>query len=626
MTAILLTHFEVWQASYAAAVVEVRVAGTTTKATLYTDPAMSDTISNPVTLDSLQDAAGVTYGRWPRSIYVNEAVELYISSRDTTGVVRPYIAVLTDEDATDATVIPDGGSEAMTIAEAVSTIVHARAFGPLTEDGAAADNTTTIAAAIGNVATRGGGFVLLPPGGFSITTLAVPEGVILQGHAHGATQILSQTGAAVVTIEGNDAGLRDIRLNGVASVSGSVGVEIVGITRPVLERVWIKSFERGIRVKGATDIDWQDVVVEGCTTAADIRGDVDSGGGSGGDAVTNFTWRGGRISDSTTASLLLECVDRMVETVRIEGVRFISNIGAAASIKGAREVVFSSCVFEANTAAFAVADGSNSTYWSINTARNIVARDCYFSAGTMTFTGTCKNVAFERCAFVASAITLTSPTYPVLLQDCVTDATTTIAGSTLMLHRQASADMEQKITGVTTDATAATAWSYTLQPGEVVLVEAHVIGRQRNGTETFNKIIAAGIIRDPAVLTYANLTAAFNVGALVTGATSGASGRILAKTTVGTDGTLSLRDVDGTFLNGETITDSGGGSGQVNGSISSPSAAVDDVGVTVLRAMGPTTGTYAATIDVSSGAARVRVTGAASETVDWTVHARVFGP
>lgn len=75
-------------------------------------------------------------------------------------------------------------------------------------------------------------------------------------------------------------------------------------------------------------------------------------------------------------------------------------------------------------------------------------------------------------------------------------------------------------------------------------------------------ITTTGIIALP----FDTQTANFTVGLVVTGGTSAATGTIVRQTDAGTSGTLYLKLVTGTFVDNETITDSGTGSALVNGS------------------------------------------------------------
>lgn len=65
-------------------------------------------------------------------------------------------------------------------------------------------------------------------------------------------------------------------------------------------------------------------------------------------------------------------------------------------------------------------------------------------------------------------------------------------------------------------------------------------------------------------LAYDAQTANFNVGARLTGGTSGATGIIFKDTDAGATGTLQLTGVIGTFVDGETLTDDKGGSATSN--------------------------------------------------------------
>jgi len=82
----------------------------------------------------------------------------------------------------------------------------------------------------------------------------------------------------------------------------------------------------------------------------------------------------------------------------------------------------------------------------------------------------------------------------------------------------------------------------------------------------------SGLVTTDFTLGYDSQTADFNIGATVTGATSGATGDIVIDTDNGTSGTLRLVNISGTFQDNETITDNGGptGSATVNGSLTAP--------------------------------------------------------
>lgn len=80
-------------------------------------------------------------------------------------------------------------------------------------------------------------------------------------------------------------------------------------------------------------------------------------------------------------------------------------------------------------------------------------------------------------------------------------------------------------------------------------------------------------------LDYDAETAAFTVGATLTGGTSGATATIHTVTDNGTTGTLWVHGVTGTFQDNETITDSATGSATVNGTATLLSAALSGSGI-----------------------------------------------
>lgn len=88
------------------------------------------------------------------------------------------------------------------------------------------------------------------------------------------------------------------------------------------------------------------------------------------------------------------------------------------------------------------------------------------------------------------------------------------------------------------------------------------------GTSTSGKLWIGDVTQQPVTyhLAYKTQTSNFTVGQVVTGATSGAHGVILADVDGGTTGTLTIGTVTGTFQDSETITDPLGGSALANGS------------------------------------------------------------
>lgn len=73
--------------------------------------------------------------------------------------------------------------------------------------------------------------------------------------------------------------------------------------------------------------------------------------------------------------------------------------------------------------------------------------------------------------------------------------------------------------------------------------------------------------RSKGILLFESQTADFGVGNILAGETSGATAIIGAMTDSGTTGSLTLENIVGVFLDGEIITDDGGGSATANGSV-----------------------------------------------------------
>jgi hypothetical protein len=76
-------------------------------------------------------------------------------------------------------------------------------------------------------------------------------------------------------------------------------------------------------------------------------------------------------------------------------------------------------------------------------------------------------------------------------------------------------------------------------------------------------------------LNYDAQSANFSVGSVLTGGTSGATAIIVDDTDAGATGTLILKQVGGTFVDNETITDAAGGSATANGAVYGGGASID---------------------------------------------------
>ncbi len=177
--------------------------------------------------------------------------------------------------------------------------------------------------------------------------------------------------------------------------------------------------------------------------------------------------------------------------------------------------------------------------------------------------------------------------------------------------------------GLTTTNVQTKAWGITLVPGQMVLLEAKVLGRGRNVAHRGIYHVSCGAYKVGSALAYDNQTANFTVGLIVTGATSGATARIQADSDGGATGTLTLISISGVFIDDEIITDSSTGSATVNGAITPTGAVVDSGGDNDITPDYETTAGWDVTWVANGNDIELQVLGATSETVEWTVNVAV---
>lgn len=595
-----ITEFQIWRPSYGGATVTAYVGGTTMLAALYTDTDLSIAAENPQTLMS-QTANGVNYGKFAVPLYTNDAYSLDIESTDQTGVTRPSLTSLAAEDASLATVATARGETARALEDMLDQTIFAEDFGVI--GASSATNTTTINAALGAAAAQGGGEVVLPAGTIPITTLSLAAGVVLRGQGRLATIVTSSQASNVVTIGGAQAGLRDLTLDGLTLPASSVGVYGAAKSRTVLERVQVKRFDTGISLPAATYQHWLELFVSNCGTGVATPG-------SGGEAAFIF-WDGGAVDTCSVDGVRLAYVDAQVRHVTLRGVFFDTNSDKALRLTGARFVQLENCRWSGNVGADIItADGVGTNA----TLQNIEVVGGRFDAGALTIAGTCQDVAFRRVSFGTEAIALTQ-TNPIVLEDCVETAVT-VTGLTQFIERRHSwQDGEFSI--VTTDATVTSVWEQQIAPGQAGFVVAKVVANRRNGADYAIYHIEVGFRRAGSTLAYDGQTVNFTAGLMVTGGTSGAMARIESDSDSGATGTLTLKEITGTFLDNEAITDTGGGAAVVNGAIATGSLALDGTALTSLRTAAETDSAWACILDASGTNMRCRVTGAAAKTVLW---------
>lgn len=624
MPAVNVGLFDVWRKGFAAATVTVFKAGTTTKADLYTDEALTVLASNPQVLET-KTISSQTYGKFSAPLYTASAFYLDVNSTDQTGVTRPPLTSLSGENASAALVTATGGSQERALADIIARVVHVEDYGvflPTSDpDASSSTNNATLTTAIGAAASNGGGNVLCPPGTFEFTTVTLSGGVRLVGHGHGATTLQSQSASNVLTIGGDEAGFAHITIDGVNLQPGSVGLYSKAKNEIRIQSARIKRFQTGMHVQGGRMAEWYDFYVSNCDTGAKLHGDNDASGGADGDEFRNNAWIGGLVDLCTVAGVEFSYVDKKCWHNTIRDVGFESNTGIALNINGARFTTLPGCWWSDNTTDFAVADDSDVSATSENTVIGLYFKGGSLSGGDATFTDTCQDIILDGMEISDVNFTLTLPTNNIVVRDCVEDSLVTISGDGTKWTRQRTINGNQPgSSGVTTDATPTKAWSVDLEPGQVGHIRAEVIANQRDGEGYAVYHIARPVRRPGSTLAYDAQTANFTVGDTLTGATSGATARIVADADGGASGTLTLRDIVGTFENNEEVTDGLGGSALVNGTLTPDNAALLGATASPTAAVESAVG-LAADFAASGTEIEIQVTGEASKTYEWIVHA-----
>lgn len=614
-----IAEFDTWRPSYGGMQVEVLIADTTDRATLYSDPFLAVEVQNPQVLLSMTDDAGVVYGKFEHPIYTNVPYRLLIDQTDNGGIARPPIVTLAGEDASLALVASERGNYPRTLESIVDQAIYAAMFGPIGDNVGTAVSTATLAAAIGAAAAQGGGYVLLPSGTIEIEALTLAQGVRLRGQGQSATTLVCRDAEAVITLDGDGAGLEALTLDGQITRSGSIGVHGHDVAEPWMNDVLVKRFDIGISLQGTSSLVWHNVSVSDCRIGCELLGDSDSSGDGDGAEIANVTMVGGSASLCTEAGLQLKFVDLPVREIIIQGFGFVSNVGPGLKMIGARGITSENCYWTGNTAAISIMDGADANYSDLNTTQRITIRGGQINAGTVTFDGSCRNVIFDGVSIVNVDFVLEVPEVPIVLRNCIEDADTTSTGDTKKLARQSTFD-HGEWTGITTDATATVAWQQEIGSGEIGLFTARAVGVARNAVTYGVFWVVAGCARPGAVLNFNLQTGNYTAGNVVTGASSGASARIQAVTQSAGSGNMTLRDITGTFISGELLTDTSTGSARVSGSISTSAVALDATGSVPVRADTITGTGWDVAFYVSGSMMQLKVTGEVSVTIDWTVH------
>lgn len=616
-----VSEFVLWREGYAGAAVDVFVAGTNTRAALYLDEAGTLPAPNPQVLLTLQDATGRRFGKFAVPVYTAQPYTLRIDSTGETGVVRPTITGLAGEDASAALVTFPAATR--TLAEIAGRVIHAENYGIF---GAAAEtNTSIIEAAIGAAAAAGGGVVVLPGRAIPVGNMTVPSEVLVVGQGIGVTTLQPQVGGHAITLGGDRSGMMDLTLDGLSLPPLSVGLYAISRSALRLRAIEVKRFEVGLHGRGLKHNRFVDLFVTDCDTGVKLHGDkADGESVAGGPSLSN-RWIGGAVTLCRTIGADLSYEDDAVSDCVMQGVRVEDNLIVGVRINGARGSVLRDCRFAGQPTHIDIRDDddTDATARLSNTVERTLVEGGSIVGGKVVITGTAKHTIFRGVSLAGVEVELKVPVVgPVVAIDCPEDTNVLITGDGTKWLRQTS-DAEGTVFGLTTDATATQAWSTVLQPGETVYAEAHVIANQRNGTGRAVYHIGCGAYRPGGTLAFDAQVSNFTLGDVLNGETSGASARIVAQTDSGTTGTLTLRNITGTFLDNEVIKGEAAGEASAAGVLTTADAALDTVGNINLRTLYETTAGYAAAFAVTGGELRLMVTGAASTDMEWMARVKL---
>ncbi len=611
-----IAEFDTWRPGYAGATVSVYRAGSSVLASIWTDEDLSVPATNPQVLISRTED-DVSYGKFSAPIYTDQAVELKIDNIDTTGTIRPPLTSNDGEDISDAIVQPTGAVEYHTVADHLARTIWVQDYGEFLETGetgaSSATNTTTLVTAVGATAALGGGVTLIPAGTYDFIDFVIPEGVVVKGLGEGATFLQSTAAGPIVSLAGGRCGMAHLTLDGVSLEANSVGVFAVASDETVFEEVTVKRFETGVYFRGGERSDWRGLSISDCVTGAKLHGDLNAGAGGGGEAFQSNRWQGGVVSFCSTIGVDFKREDATCAFNTLDSVSFIDNTGVALRMEGSRSLTLLNPTFDGNTIDLDIRDGTPLD--TNNAVTGFLQQGGRYAGGEIQLRGTLENVILDGVEFADVDVILTSPLNNVICLDCREDSAVTITGAATHWLRRKTTDSGSAF-GLTTGNAATKAWATSLVSGQMVILEAKVLGRQRNGVNRASYWFANTGRRAVATLNYDSQTGNFAVGNIVTGGTSAATGRIIADADGGTTGTLSLQDVTGVFVDNEVLTDTATGSAIANGGITEGAVTVGVLNA--LRTAEETDASWDAAFVANGPEIELRVTGASSQTVEWT--------
>ncbi|MCC2688903.1 MAG: Pectate lyase superfamily protein, partial [Rhizobiaceae bacterium] len=591
----------------------------TTLAPIFSDPDLTVPLVNPQVLLSKTDSLGARYGKFAKPVYVGQPYYLDINTTEQSGIRGVPLTSIDGVNASLGTATATGSTRARTLADRASDTIHALDYGAI--GNSPTTNTATLTTAIGAAAARGGGYVRLPAGVIVFNQITIPQHVVLAGYGRAATILQSQVAGRAIELTGADSGLADLTLDGISLIDGSVGLYGRAINRVRLDNVEIKRFDKGVFFRGGRDHVYRSLDIVNNGSGISLRGDDDFVGTGVGDEFSGLDWFQGAVREHLGGGLDLTMFDMPVKHNVFHQVDFIDNLTEpAVLVTGASFSSFRHCYWEGNTVNMTVEDNADTTLLD----RRVVGLSIdggQMVNGTLTLDGLCQDVVLERMELNGLEIQANVPDTQVLVRDC-TEIDTLISGDTTKVVRFRTVNAGS-VTGQTTNATPLVAWKTRLQPNEVVIVDCIATAEAINTTDHAAYAIIAAARQPPATLTFDERTAAFSVGKLLIGGTSGATGIITAATNA-TTGTISLASVEGTFLDNELLTEEGGtGGARVNGAMIHGVNTLVGTPLTTFTAESPDTLTWGLSFAVAQQELQLIVTGEAAKTIIWTINVRM---
>lgn len=606
--AVLVPYFDLWEEGYAGHTVRVLSGSGPALADLYYDEAKTLRAPNPQVLDSLITDDGCRFGRFVQPVYTDaDTISLQIQGMGAGGIWRTPVLSLVGADVSEAVVRPSDAGEHSTLASLLSLELHVGSFGTLTSN-RTDENTNLIQSVINIASGRGGGRVRLPAGAFSIRRLDLPARVTLIGAGKDVTTLRSQFAGEVLTGQLGLFGIEDLTLDGQTVVPGSVGLSADNVDSVRIKRVRVTRFNIGVRLRGSRQVKVEDTDCDACNRGVEIIATPLVGD------VHGLQWINGVIKANVLYGLYLqqtggpECGYN-----HFGGLWLRDNLGEAIKLFGVRNTRFTDLAFQGNAENIDMLDTAFGDVSNIP-CLNISFTNCRFIGGKHVMRHTAQDIRFEACRFHSVTWTLAQLLNSILLSECIETGSTTIEGDVTKLQRPRRT-LEGTTTVVTTNAANTPLWKAKLAPGQTITGVARIGVSSLSSEKQVGFIVHFVAKRPGAKLNYDQQTANFTVGATITGATSGASGRLVAMNDTGSAGTLTLRQIIGQFQDNETLTGSSGGAAKVNGQL-----IYQDCEIGVFQVFGALQGTSTAPLvemKVQSDEVHVRGIGVSNVTLEW---------